>query len=185
MKSLKKDIVNLDNTETFRVHNHLESNWNLSNKKALFYNMKAYYEVLKENPFDYIPLTFHIQHGIEDKEFLKFQEYYNQRNEEVKEYDKIRQESKYDKRKFRKIKNIWIIKPGEITNRGIGITVCGELSEIKQILSSAEIHPNGKHKTYIVQQYIENPFLYKRRKFDLRCYVLITNVNGIMKGYWY
>lgn len=49
----------------------------------------------------------------------------------MKESDKIRQESKYDKRKYRKIKNIWIIKPGEITNRGIGITVCSELSEIK------------------------------------------------------
>ena len=23
------------------------------------------------------------------------------------------------------------------------------------------------------------------RKFDIRCYILITTVNGILKGYWY
>lgn len=29
------------------------------------------------------------------------------------------------------------------------------------------------------------PFLYQKRKFDIRCYILITSVNGIQKGYWY
>jgi len=29
------------------------------------------------------------------------------------------------------------------------------------------------------------PFLYQKRKFDIRCYILITCVNGIQKGYWY
>ena len=36
----------------------------------------------------------------------------------------------------RKIRNIWIVKPGEISNRGNGITVCDELGEIKEILKS-------------------------------------------------
>ena len=48
------------------------------------------------------------------------------------------------------MRNIWIVKPGEISNRGNGITVCDELSEIKSILSSKELHSNGKEKTYIV-----------------------------------
>ncbi len=60
MKAIKKDVIPLDNNESFKIHNHLEANWNLSNKKALFYNLKAYYEVIKDNPFDYIPVTFHI-----------------------------------------------------------------------------------------------------------------------------
>ena len=43
------------------MHNHLENNWNLSNKKALFVNMKNYFKAKNINPFEYIPMTFHIQ----------------------------------------------------------------------------------------------------------------------------
>lgn len=32
---------------------------------------------------------------------------------------------------------------------------------------------------------METPFLYNKRKFDIRCYILITCVNGCVKGYWY
>ena len=32
---------------------------------------------------------------------------------------------------------------------------------------------------------MENPFLYNKRKFDIRMFVLITCVNGCVKGYWY
>jgi hypothetical protein len=33
-------------------------------------------------------------------------------------------------------KDLWIVKPGENTNRGCGINVCRELSEIKRIVSN-------------------------------------------------
>lgn len=36
-----------------------------------------------------------------------------------------------------------------------------------------------------MQAYIERPLLYCRRKLDLRHYVLMTCVNGTLKGYWY
>lgn len=42
------------------IHNHFEQNEFLGNKKALFYNMKAYYESINEDVFKYLPLTFHI-----------------------------------------------------------------------------------------------------------------------------
>jgi hypothetical protein len=58
------------------MHNHLGNNFHLANKKALFYNMKNYYEMINENVFEYLPLTFHVQNGTEDKEFEKFLEYY-------------------------------------------------------------------------------------------------------------
>lgn len=29
------------------------------------------------------------------------------------------------------------------------------------------------------------PLLYYKRKFDIRCYQLITCINGQIKGYWY
>ncbi len=47
-----------------------------------------------------------------------------------------------------------------------------------------KFHKNGELKTYIVQKYLK-PFLYNSRKFDIRHYLLITSVNGIIKGYWY
>jgi tubulin--tyrosine ligase len=42
------------------MHNHLENNFHLSNKKALFYNIKNYMNLLNKDPFQIIPLTFHI-----------------------------------------------------------------------------------------------------------------------------
>lgn len=54
-----------------RMHNHLANNWNLSNKKALFINIKHYFESKKINPFEYIPMTFHVE-NIGDKEYDSF-----------------------------------------------------------------------------------------------------------------
>ena len=48
-----------------------------------------------------------------------------------------------------------------------------------------EKHENGQTKTYILQSYIEKPFLYNNRKFDIRHYMMLTSVNGILKAYWY
>jgi len=45
-------------------HNHMDKNFHLSNKKALFYNFKSYCESINEDPFQYIPLTFHIINGV-------------------------------------------------------------------------------------------------------------------------
>ena len=44
-----------------RLHNHFESNEFLGNKKALYYNMKAYYERNSQQVFDYLPVTFHVK----------------------------------------------------------------------------------------------------------------------------
>ena len=52
-------------------------------------------------------------------------------------------------------------------------------------MKKKECYSDGSPKTYIVQSYIEHPLLYKRRKFDIRHYIMITCVNGYVKGYWY
>ena len=44
---------------------------------------------------------------------------------------------------------------------------------------------NGARRSYIIQKYIEKPLLYKARKFDIRCYTLMTAINGNLQGYWY
>ena len=58
-------------------------------------------------------------------------DYYNKRNEEIRELEKSR--DRKDKKKLPL--NLWIIKPGELTNRGNGITVCNDLNEINKIIS--------------------------------------------------
>lgn len=44
----------------------------LGNKKALFYNMRQYYQLMKDDVFNYLPLTFHLTKGTEDKDFRNF-----------------------------------------------------------------------------------------------------------------
>ncbi|CAD8142301.1 unnamed protein product [Paramecium pentaurelia] len=157
--------------EPIKVHNHLENNFHLGNKKALFYNMKAYYESQNINVFDNLPVTYHIK-SLDGLEYKQFLDAYKERQQLIN--------SEQDKRR-----NIWIIKPGEITNRGNGIKISEDLNEIQSILNSREMHKNGSYKTFIVQLYIDRPLLYNKRKFDIRCYSLYVSINGNQKGYWY
>ena len=132
--------------------------------------------VLKNNVFNYLPLTFHIQTGLEDPEFQKFLEVYERREKEIP--DLVEDAKSGAKRP----KSIWIIKPGEETNRGRGIEVCSDLAQIKEIVSTPEVTSTGSQRTYLIQEYLSRPLLYNKRKFDIRCYLLISCINGIFKG---
>lgn len=97
------------------IYSKLENNFHLSNKKALFLNISNYYRSIGYDPFDVaIPLTFHIK-SQNDPDFKNFEEVFN-------------------KFKQKKQSNIWIIKPGENSNRGCGIQVADQLQEIKNII---------------------------------------------------
>jgi len=72
----------VEDPNSLKMHNHLENNWNLSNKKALFYNLRNYYNTIKVNPFDNIPLTFHIKNGMNDSEYTRFLEHFKLKEEE-------------------------------------------------------------------------------------------------------
>jgi hypothetical protein len=155
---------------SLKMYNKLEFNQHLSNKKGLFKNLKSFYEVLGKNIFDYVPLTFHLIKGKDDPEFEKLSE----------EFINIEK----DKARTR-LQNLWIVKPGENTNRGQGIALASTLCEIKQLVSSSVDLETQEPRTFIVQKYIERPFLLHKRKFDIRCYALVTSINGIIQGYFY
>lgn len=109
-------------------------------------------------------MTFHIKDGRADPEFKKLQQCFE-------EYPC----------------SIWIVKPGENTNRGYGICVVDNFKDIdqkiKEMLSEAE--DDDREHTVIVQKYIEKPLLVYKRKFDIRVFGLLTTVNGVMRGYFY
>ena len=54
----------------------MEQNKQLTNKKGLFINMRRYYEMLGQDPFKVLPLTFHTRLGVSDPDFKKFTAYY-------------------------------------------------------------------------------------------------------------
>ena len=91
-----------------RVHNKLEGNYQLSNKKGLLYNLKSYYAAFDCDPFQVMPRTFHIQ-SVED-EFEQLRAWYPG--------------------------GPLILKPGEYTNRGNGITVCASLQDVRAEMAS-------------------------------------------------
>lgn len=99
--------------------------------------MKKYYSKNGKEVFDYLPET-HLIKDINDPHFNKLVEIWNQ-------YDSLKGSSKG------KMKNIWICKPGENSNRGNGITVISSLEEIK---SQVNIMNKNNNRTLIVQKYL-------------------------------
>ena len=162
--------VNAVDPVSIKMHNKIEFNQHLTNKKGLYLSLKSYCEALELNLFDFVPLTFHIKMGEKDPQFLKFVEEFNSNSEPEKK---------------KKLMNIWIIKPGENSNRGQGISVSSSLEEIKSIINEKAASKSNETRTYIIQKYIERPFLVHKRKFDFRCYGLITSINGVLQGYFY
>ena len=92
----------------------------LGNKKALFYNLKEYYELTGGNLFRAIPLTFHIKKGLKDPQYKRFLAYHKKRQAHIRRQEREGEKGETVRRPMR---NIWIVKPGELTNRGNGITV--------------------------------------------------------------
>lgn len=148
-----------------RLYNRLEHNEIITDKKGLFYQLSDYYKSVGLDPFDFIPVTFHIL-GENDPNFTNFHNYFNTLESE---------------KHLNRTQNLWIIKPAEKSNRGQGISICNSISQIKSILHQQKDHP----RSFIFQKYLEKPFLIHRRKFDFRCFALITSVNSILQGYFY
>lgn len=143
---------------TSKMQNKLQHNQHLSDKKYLYKNMKEYYTNKSKDVFDKLPLTFHIDTGSLD--YIQFLNYAQQHPN-----------------------TLWIVKPGENTNRGSGIFVTNKVSQILNEVKVA-LSPGSKH-TFIIQKYIEKPFLINKRKFDIRLYTLVTSINRVFQAYFY
>jgi tubulin monoglycylase TTLL3/8 len=67
--------------------------------------------------------------------------------------------------------NLWILKPSGLS-RGRGITCMNSLNEILDLIKK-------NSNQYIAQKYIENPLIILGRKFDIRQWVLVTDLNPL------
>lgn len=67
-------------------------------------------------------------------------------------------------------RNLWIVKPG-CKSKGIGIFVTEDLAKIK---IACRQNPNR-----LVQKYVEDPLLIENRKFDIRVWVLIEELDPL------
>jgi tubulin monoglycylase TTLL3/8 len=47
--------------------------------------MRSYYDAINDDYSKYLPLTFHIQNGISDREWEKLVEFYNKKLDEIKD----------------------------------------------------------------------------------------------------
>ncbi|KRX02871.1 hypothetical protein PPERSA_04074 [Pseudocohnilembus persalinus] len=74
-------------------------------------------------------------------------------------------------------KNIWIIKPNYLS-RARGIKLFTSIDKILDLTV-------GKSKIqYVAQKYIENPLIIKRKKFDIRQWVIVQDFNPPKIWFW-
>jgi hypothetical protein len=80
-----------------------------------------------------MPLTYVINDGLNDVEFDRFEE----RFKAIEEENRLLKESGLPCSQ-----NVWIVKPGEDTNRGSGIIVSKDFQEIKQLVRDKSSRTN-------------------------------------------
>jgi tubulin monoglycylase TTLL3/8 len=56
----------MNRSNEWRTYAKMEANHHLSNKYALFHNMNYYYLSIGCDPFEVLPLTFHVVKGVYD-----------------------------------------------------------------------------------------------------------------------
>lgn len=83
--------------------------------------------------------------------------------------------NKYPQFKINGVNNIWILKPAGLS-RGRGIELYNHLEEIKDKMQ--------KEGQWVMQKYIECPLLVKKKKFDIRQWVLVTSWNPLTAWFY-
>eukprot|EP00164_Ancoracysta_twista_P000760 GFYU01001001.1.p1 GENE.GFYU01001001.1~~GFYU01001001.1.p1 ORF type:complete len:410 (+),score=100.27 GFYU01001001.1:106-1335(+) len=82
---------------------------------------------------------------------------------------------------FKKIGGVWIMKPiGKAQGKGIFLfNKLSQISDWKKDHRWKSDSNTPQAETYIVQRYIENPYLIGGKKFDLRIYVMVTSYSPL------
>ena len=187
----KSGLKNRIYMRSIRLHNHIQGNEQLGDKMNLLNNLSRYMNdhpsaSAKYSLFKMIPFTITIGSLVDDS-LIKFKLIHEILGSSRIKGSNGRVSSNGQSNSvpitldFFTIKtdqNLWILKPGENSNRGRGIIVSKDIEEIIDFVRNSDT-------SVVIQKYIENPLLYHGRKFDLRMYILITMTNGVYKLYFY
>ena len=119
--------------QPYQIYNHLDGINEISQKSALFVNMRAYYASRGENVFSYMPETYLVP---------------SQANFELNPQFKAFKAACQPNQ-------LWIFKPGESTNRGNGIKVFNNFDKIKAHMvdycrAAENKRGQGRHRNCII-----------------------------------
>ncbi|CAD8070956.1 unnamed protein product [Paramecium sonneborni] len=179
-----------------QIVNHLPNHRELTMKCNLIKNLKQFCQSNKRYVWDITPLSFTIDLYAKEKDLDKVLKEFTPIYEQFKPSNNkknpinlpFKSNNQYIQpkmhRSFLDEENnyIWILKPNEF-NRGRGISFFRTIEELKILLkkftqgTSEYQFSQGqiKSSSFVIQKYIQRPFLLDGRKFDIRLWVLVTH----------
>lgn len=177
-KLISQETIMTISTEGLILGNHVRGLFYLTRKFVLGKTIVEYCSRNKLNPWNIVPLTF----------FLTTETY------ESDIFNLVREAKAIQERYALKFNSAWrpgqdyvvpmIVKPGEMSNRGKGIMIAYSEKELKTCCANL-LSCKLKDCKAVVQEYLTSPLLFKSRKFDLRCYCLVTKYPDKLVVYWY
>ncbi|CAD8049179.1 unnamed protein product [Paramecium primaurelia] len=142
-----------------RLHNHIEINQLIGFKKNFIKFLEQYASLLNLDLFQYFPYSINISSQQDPKLNIFLTQQKNQNS-------------------------LWIVKPGEWANNGLFMKICQNVKQVYDFIISEFKNQDHNFETLVIQKYIK-PLLYYKRKFDLYTYLLISQINGVVRVYFY
>ncbi|CAD8109659.1 unnamed protein product [Paramecium sonneborni] len=141
-----------------KVHNHIDLSYPLWTKKNLIGQIIKYCQLTRQYVENFIPLSMVVDYLGENllSEFLK---------------------------NLNTSTSVWVVRKSDFKEDD-KIMICQNTQSVFNHLSKEFKMSNRNQQSFIVQQFISS-FAYQEIQLDLCYYLLITQINGIVRGYFF